>query len=941
MHLSQSIHPYFAKNLGEKAILALFISLVSLFTIAVAKVSTPISMAQQVGPAISSVSGTISDGSAITITGSGFGAKSQAAPLRWDDFDSGTLGARLPSQANGGWTTGANQAGKEPRYSNTHVRLPGTLSAYQNFTGGNYNSEISLQGLFDGNVYLSGWFYRTSSGAPSRNFKWIQFRQGDLDEASWEFRQDAYPSTNSGHMYVANSCPNGVPCSLCDDEVGMPGYTSANCNMYYGMNGDLKTGGWHRYEIWLTQGTLGQNNGHARIWLDGQPWMNMNGVFDPSGCRFHNMWLGFYFATDTGTPQPQMETWWDELYVDTTPARVEICPNATWANKGKCEVQVASTWSNSQVTVRVNQGALNNGQSAYVYLVDANNVASQPYAITIAGTTIPPVTPPANDTQAPSAPTNLNATATSTQISLSWSASTDNVAVTTYNVFRSTTSGSGYIQIASTNTNSYINTGLTPGTTYYYRVRAIDAASNMSANSNQAQATVPVNVPPINTQGPSAPTNLTATTSGTQIALAWTASAGSGNIEVTTYNVFRSTISGSSYTQIASTNTNSYINTGLIPGTTYYYVVRAIDAASNMSGYSNQAQATIANNTNQDDNFSPWCSSLLGIVTAAVNSQTYNRVADINNDGAINNSDIVLATRYYGANNDSACQARFINTYNNTNYLNIDWCNGLMHGLQEGLNSTTGAAHYSNIFDINNDGAINLTDTVTISRLSINNDQAACFAEYSLPLPNDATAIQKITQLPTTSVLPTNSSLITKINNTKTEAAKLKLLTGRFAQLSDGTSAYVTYNGKAIAIDNNNMVQVLAKQALGISVATLAKLQVSLNYNGSDSDGDQVPDELEKLIGTDPNNKDSDGDGYADGLEIENFYSPTKNTPKAKLDKNLAKRLSGRILIVVPSGALFYVNPTTYKLELLKNVSIEQLNTLGLIKDVKGIKIRK
>ncbi|MFA6525350.1 MAG: hypothetical protein WCT33_03740 [Patescibacteria group bacterium] len=334
-------------------------------------------------PSISSVSDTsISNGQSITISGNDFGTKGSVAPLRWDNFDNGTLGARLPSQANGGWTTGANQAGKEPRYSNTHVRLPGTLSAYQNFTGGNYNSEISLQGVFDGNVYLSGWFYRTSSGAPSRNYKWIQLRQGDLDEASWEFRHDVYPSTNSGHMYVANSCPNGVPCSLCDDEVGIPGYTPANCNMYYGMNGDLKTGSWHRYEVWLTQGTLGQNNGHARIWLDGQPWMTMNGVFDPSGCRFHNMWLGFYFATDTGSPQPQMETWWDELYVDVNPTRVEVCSGATWEDRGKCEIQVPqNVWDSNSIQIKINQGTFADGADAYLFVVDANGNASNGYPI--------------------------------------------------------------------------------------------------------------------------------------------------------------------------------------------------------------------------------------------------------------------------------------------------------------------------------------------------------------------------------------------------------------------------------------------------------------------------------------------------------------------------------------------------------------------------------
>jgi hypothetical protein len=152
--------------------------------------------------------------------------------------------------------------------------------------------------------------------------------------------------------------------------------------MYYGMNGDLKTGSWHRYEVWLTQGTLGQNNGHARIWLDGQPWMTMNGVFDPSGCRFHNMWLGFYFATDTGSPQPQMETWWDELYVDVNPTRVEVCSGATWEDRGKCEIQVPqNVWDSNSIQIKINQGTFADGADAYLFVVDANGNASNGYPI--------------------------------------------------------------------------------------------------------------------------------------------------------------------------------------------------------------------------------------------------------------------------------------------------------------------------------------------------------------------------------------------------------------------------------------------------------------------------------------------------------------------------------------------------------------------------------
>src|SRR2546430_31413 len=82
----------------------------------------------------------------------------------------------------------------------------------------------------------------------------------------------------------------------------------------------------------------------------------------------------------------------------------------------------------------------------------------------------------APDTQAPSVPTGLTGTAVSaTQINLTWNASTDNVAVTSYQVYLNDA------MIANTPATSFQHTGLTAGTTYNYRVSAADAVPNYSA----------------------------------------------------------------------------------------------------------------------------------------------------------------------------------------------------------------------------------------------------------------------------------------------------------------------------------------------------------------------------------------------------------------------------------------------------------------------------
>jgi hypothetical protein len=196
----------------------------------------------------------------------------------------------------------------------------------------------------------------------------------------------------------------------------------------------------------------------------------------------------------------------------------------------------------------------------------------------------------APDTQPPSVPTNLTATAISiSQINLAWTASTDNVGVTGYRVEQCLgTSCTTFAQIGTSTAPSYSNTGLNPSTGYSYRVRATDAAGNLSGYSNTATATTTS----IDTQPPTVPVNLTATAiSSSQINLAWTAS--TDNVGVTGYRVEQCLgTTCTTFAEIGISTTPSYSNTGLTPSTGYSYRVRATDAAGNLSGYSNTATAT-------------------------------------------------------------------------------------------------------------------------------------------------------------------------------------------------------------------------------------------------------------------------------------------------------------------------------------------------------------
>lgn len=200
----------------------------------------------------------------------------------------------------------------------------------------------------------------------------------------------------------------------------------------------------------------------------------------------------------------------------------------------------------------------------YIYTVQAydaaNNVSasSGPYSVVITNT----------DTTPPTAPTNLASALSNGGVELTWTASTDNVGVTKYDVYR------GSARIGSSTTTVYNDSTVAQGVVYAYYVVALDAANNVSPSSNVTVITV------TDLTAPSAPTNLRSTeVLSNSVVLAWNAS--TDNVGVEGYNVYRDDV------LIGTSPTVSYADNTVTAGATYTYTVKAYDAAQNLSAASN------------------------------------------------------------------------------------------------------------------------------------------------------------------------------------------------------------------------------------------------------------------------------------------------------------------------------------------------------------------
>lgn len=175
----------------------------------------------------------------------------------------------------------------------------------------------------------------------------------------------------------------------------------------------------------------------------------------------------------------------------------------------------------------------------------------------------------------PTVPTGLGGSAPNqSTVNLGWTASTDNVGVTGYRIYR------GGSHVANSPTTSYSDGSRAPCTLNSYQVAAYDASNNVSDPSSTFSVITPDQSPP------STPTGLIAVAaSPSRINLAWDASSDVG-CGVGTYWVYRGGV------HVATTTTNSYSDTGLAGGTAYSYTVVAYDNAVNPSGQSNTASAT-------------------------------------------------------------------------------------------------------------------------------------------------------------------------------------------------------------------------------------------------------------------------------------------------------------------------------------------------------------
>ncbi|WP_150913217.1 hypothetical protein [Marinobacter halotolerans] len=324
-------------------------------------------------PVVSGMEGTVADGQTLTISGQGFG-EFNGRIVSWDDFENQAIGNTVhgsKSKIGAGWSTQFGYQGDAIVFDNTHsvsgnksVKIEWGLEPGSTMKGFGWSNQGPIT-----NIYISYW----------------RFMQGDYSAADGDNHKQFYLfGTNDGWPQFMPLIPArqtywGIYNNSGQFSSRASGIREKNTEnwVYSNTINEFQRWEWH---IELNAPADAYNDS-VRGWMDGVLGFNfddyrtgrVDGAFDDF--RLGHMAMGFM---DTA------KAWFDDLYVATTPARVEICAVDVWENCGKTKVlQVVdpAKWSPSTITIEIRGSERFSGQNGFAYVVDSEGNVSEPYSL--------------------------------------------------------------------------------------------------------------------------------------------------------------------------------------------------------------------------------------------------------------------------------------------------------------------------------------------------------------------------------------------------------------------------------------------------------------------------------------------------------------------------------------------------------------------------------
>lgn len=367
-------------------------------------------------PQITGISGTLANGQSITVTGSSFGIKPQAAPWRWDTISNGGLvngtsvnyyaglvnGSLIPPTGgsycqaygydctkdpaywNANWgkyEIDTNQADQRTTFSTKNL-ISTTPNNCPTTNTANEKLGVAIPAAWH-KLYFSFWFYPYATYT-NQNIKFIRIL-GDYNTSQFAYNNQFFAVDtwwqNPSPLFSENMSAL-APNNNWQWSSGTGTYIHPVANE------------WERIEVYLQHESTPPTSNDGRFIIT-QTVANSDGTYQrhtyDSGLvdmdRVSNPitnWLTFGQELSNcteGNTSIDMTTRLSDIYIDNTLARVELCDASTWSAVTHCEIQPPSAWSDSSIIIQSNQGSFHNLNNTYLYIIDANGNISNGYPL--------------------------------------------------------------------------------------------------------------------------------------------------------------------------------------------------------------------------------------------------------------------------------------------------------------------------------------------------------------------------------------------------------------------------------------------------------------------------------------------------------------------------------------------------------------------------------
>ena len=327
----------------------------------------PVAFAQS----ITGVTGSVVDGEQITILGGPFGTKGNAAPVIFTDFNEGIAETAVDSlESVHGWRSWGAGDDDPARYSNEALRDSEGMNCrfiYPDRISGSGLSDDMVQDGLDidagDRVYLSMYIWSTYTGCQvegvdPQQWKIFRFSHGNNGYPALVFLWHGAGLTPPGTSKVFSYQGSGGGGE--DEARYLPGETPAPIETW-----------WHfEIEAQVSSGP-GQSDGVSRAWYNGElrvdesDWTYLHPDDDPN-----DVWNWIMIGQYIQRPPWEYVVRYDDVYIDKSWARVVLADSPNWNNSTHRELQIPTSWNSNAISVTVNSGTFQPGQTAYLFVVD-------------------------------------------------------------------------------------------------------------------------------------------------------------------------------------------------------------------------------------------------------------------------------------------------------------------------------------------------------------------------------------------------------------------------------------------------------------------------------------------------------------------------------------------------------------------------------------------